>query len=340
MVDAITPHNILVIKLQGVGDVIWATPFLTNLRQGLPAAKISFLTREFCVPVLENNPNIDELITLRTTGAWQQWSFLREIRNRGFDLVIDLIGTPRSALITMISGARWRLGYDFGYRRLFYNRVLSAREANQGHEVDFHLFALASLGLPVITRELYFKLNQTETAYRKKIWDDLGINAFERVVGLVPTSGSLCRRWPEGSYAKLARYLAGKTGIKVLVFWGLEQEHEAAKRIAGDAGAIPIPRTSLRQMAALLSGCDLVIGNNCGPVHLASALKVPVISFHGPTSPVGQGAYGSGNIVVRNESLPCLNCNKNDCKNPVCMTGIEPVTVMNLAEQRLRELAS
>jgi heptosyltransferase-2 len=75
-------------------------------------------------------------------------------------------------------------------------------------------------------------------------------------------------------------------------------------------------------MAALLAGCDLLIGNNCGPVQIATAFKVPVINFQGPTSPRGQGPWGVPHIILRNEDLPCLECNKNSCPDPRCMTGI------------------
>ena len=324
------PHNILVIKMLGVGDVVWTTPLLSNLRRGFPQAKISFLCRSFCAPVLANNPDLDEVISFDPGSLKDQIQFIRELRRRKFDLVIDLFGSPRTAFLSLASGSGTRMGFDFGYRRLFYTEVLSSKEANQGHEVEFHLFVLKALGIPVKTRELVFNLTSAEKDFKSQHWREWGIKEKETVVGLAATSGCSCRRWPEQNFSRLARELSEMKNIRVMIFWGLRAEMESAQRIAKGAEdkILIIPQTSLRQMAALLAGCDLVIGNNCGPVQLATAFKVPVINFHGPTRPLGQGPWGVPNIILRNESLSCLECNKTSCPDPKCMTGITVEQVM------------
>ncbi|MBI4727224.1 glycosyltransferase family 9 protein [candidate division TA06 bacterium] len=318
------PNNILVIKMLGVGDVVWTTPLLSNLRQGFPKAKISFLCRSFCAPVLANNPDLNEVIPFSSGSRRDQFMFIRELRRRKFDLVIDLFGSPRTAFLSRASGARTRIGFDFGYRRLFYNKVLSAKAANQGHEVEFHLFALKTLRIPVRSKELVFNLRPEETAFKERLWREWGIKAEEKIVGLAATSGCSCRRWPEQNFSVLAQKLSAKKNIRVILFWGLKSELESAQRIAkgSEAKVQIIPKTSLGQMAALLAGCDLVIGNNCGPVQIATAFKVPIINFHGPTRPLGQGPWGVPHVILRNESLSCLECNKTNCPDPKCMTGI------------------
>lgn len=323
-------HNILVIKILGVGDVIWTTPLLSNLRRGLPQARISFLCRSFCAPVLENNPDLDDIIPFDPCSLGDQLRFIRELRRRKFDLVIDLFGSPRTAFLSLASGSGTRIGFDFGHRRLFYTSVLSAKEANQGHEVGFHLFPLKALGIPVKSKELVLNLRPEENAFKDQAWSGWGIKAEEKVVGLVATSGCSCRRWPEQNFSKLARELSAMKNIRVMIFWGLREEQESAQRIAKGAEdrVLIIPKTSLRQMAALLSGCDLVIGNNCGPVQIATAFKVPIINFHGPTRPLGQGPWGVPHMILRNESLPCLECNRTSCPDPKCMTGISVEQVM------------
>ncbi len=325
-----SPNNILVIKMLGVGDVVWTTPLLSNLRLGFPRARISFLCRSFCAPVLANNPGLDEVISFDPGSFRSQLNFIRDLRRRKFDLVIDLFGSPRTAFLSLASGSETRMGFDFGYRRLFYTKVLSSKEANQGHEVEFHLFPLKALGIPVKSKELVFNLRPEETAFKDRAWGGWGIKAEETVVGLVATSGCSCRRWPEQNFSSLARELSSLKNIRVMIFWGLSAELESAQRIARGAEdkVLIIPQTSLRQMAALLSGCDLVIGNNCGPVQIATAFKVPVINFHGPTRPLGQGPWGVPHVILRNESLSCLECNKTSCPDPKCMTGISVEQVM------------
>jgi lipopolysaccharide heptosyltransferase II len=322
MVQEMEPQRILVIKLHGVGDVIWTTPFLTNLRRAYPGALIGFLTRQPYAPLLENNPDVDEVISLKKAGVKHQLDFLRQIRKTGYDLVVDLIGTPRSALIAMISGAGIRMGYDFGHRRYFYNRVLSAKQANLGHEVEFHLFPLQTLGRDLSSKDLVYNLTPEEMSYRNSVWKRLGLRDMDSVVGLLPTGGWACKRWAADKYAEIARRLLFD-GFKPLVFWGNPHEHQEALEVVRlSAGAVMAPPAMLRQMAALLSGCRVVIGNDSGPLHVATALKVPVVAFYGPTDPKGQGPWGVPNRVVRNENMGCLSCNRISCEKPQCMEGI------------------
>jgi ADP-heptose:LPS heptosyltransferase len=310
--------------MSGVGDVLWTTPLLRALRRGFPRARIHYVVRQACAPVLENNPDVDELLIYRGGGLRAQLEFLGQIRKRRCDLCLDLVGTPRTAIQSLFSGARERIGFDFGYRRLFYNRVLSARQANHGHEVEFNLFLLRHLGIEEAGRELVFELTPEEKEFRAKAWSQLGYADKDIVIGLLPTGGWACKRWPAGCFIELGRRALDSDDKKILVFWGSPAEEREAGEIAHGIGrgAAPAPRTALRQMAALLSACDAVAGNDTGPLHIATAFGVPVVSFYGPTSPKAQGPWGCGHRVLRDESLDCLVCNRTDCRDPRCMRGI------------------
>lgn len=317
------PERILVIRMSGVGDVLWTTPLLRALRRGFPRARIYYVVRKACAPVLENNPDVDGLLVYRGGGLFSQFGFLGAIRERHCDLSIDLVGTPRTAIQSLISGASQRIGFDFGYRKIFYNQVLSAREANRGHEVEFNLYVLKTLALPEAGRELVFNLSPEEIQYRERAWQQMGYGNRDTVIGILPTGGWACKRWPVDHYIGLGRVASGR-GIKFLIFWGSHPEGLDARAIAEGIGpaATIAPKTTLRQMAALLSGCRAVVGNDTGPLHIATALGVPVVSFYGPTSPQAQGPWGSLNRVLRDESLSCLVCNRTDCRDPRCMKGI------------------
>lgn len=318
----IEAERILVLRSHGVGDVLWSTPFLANLRRGYPRARISYLVRESCRPVLERNPDIDELIAYRPGSAGI--GFLNGLRRRRFDLSIDLIGTPRTAIQSLWSGARHRIGFDFRVRRHAYNHVLAAAAANRGHEVEFNFHVLAHLGVPATSRDLMFSLAPEELEFRRRTWSQLGYADGDAVIGVLPTGGWACKRWPAGHYADLVRSIAGRHRAALLVFWGGAAERRDAERIAAASPgrASACPPTTLRQMAALLSGCRLAVGNDSGPLHIATAFGVPVVAFFGPTNPKSQGPWGRGHTVLRDESLPCLCCNRIDCPAPRCMTGI------------------
>ncbi|MBU1355546.1 MAG: glycosyltransferase family 9 protein [Candidatus Edwardsbacteria bacterium] len=327
--------KILVLRMSGVGDVLWTTPFLANLRAAYPAAHISYMVKEFCAPVLYNNHDIDEIVIFKKDKIFKQLSFLRNLRKDGYDLTIDLVGTPRTAIQSVISGAGNRIGFDFGYRRFFYSHLLNARAANYGHEVEFNLSVLKYLGIPVSRKDLVFNLTDEEKKYQQGIYRSLALGG-DRVIGLIPTGGWACKRWPIDNYIAVAKALSSDPNNKILIFWGSPSEETDAKVILSVCQSSKlIPRTSLRQMAALLSGCDLIIGNDSGPLHIATAFKIPVISFYGPTVPRSQGPWGQGHVVLQDKQLDCLGCNRMDCPDPKCMAGIPPDRVIKEAQRSL-----
>ena len=327
--------KILVLRMSGVGDVLWTTPFLANLRMGYPSARISYVVRDFCAPVLFNNPDIDQLEVFKKGSLSNQISFLKRLRDAGYDLTIDLVGTPRTAIQSVVSGAANRIGFDFGYRRYFYNHLLNARAANYGHEVEFNLSVLDYLEIPASRKDLVFNLTDEEKKYQHDIYRSLALDEG-RVIGLIPTGGWACKRWPIDNYIAVAKALSSDPNNKILIFWGNPSEGADAKIILSACPSSKlIPRTSLRQMAALLAGCDLIIGNDSGPLHIATASKVPVISFYGPTVPSSQGPWGQGHVVFQDKQLDCLGCNRMDCPDPKCMAGIHPDRVIKEAERLL-----
>ena len=328
-------NNILVLRMSGVGDVLWTTPFLTSLRKAYSGAKISYVVKDFCAPVLFNNPDIDDLVIFKKGSLSEQIAFLKELRKAGFDMTIDLVGTPRTAIQSVISGAMNRIGFNFGYRRFFYNHLLDARAANHGHEVEFNLAVLDYLNVPVMGKELVFNLNDDEEKCREIVYNELELHG-KRIIGLIPTGGWACKRWPIMNYVETAKTLSRPKDRELLVFWGSPSEEMDAKIIKAACPAVKIiPKTSLRQMAALLSGCSLIIGNDSGPLHIATAFKIPVISFYGPTVPRSQGPWGAGHVILQDKSLDCLGCNRMNCPDPKCMKGISPDMVIPEAERIL-----
>lgn len=324
--------KILVLRMSGVGDVLWTTPFLANLRNAYPAAHIAYMVKDFCAPVLYNNPDVDELVVFQKGRISGQISFLKKLRSAGFDMTIDLVGTPRTAIQSVISGARNRIGFDFGYRRFFYNHLLNARAANYGHEVEFNLSVLEYLGIPASRKDLVFNLTEEEQKYKNEVYISLDLDG-SRFIGLIPTGGWACKRWPIDNYIAVAKALSHDPKNQILIFWGSPSEEADAKIILSACPSSRlIPKTSLRQMAALLSGCDLIIGNDSGPLHIATAFNIPVISFYGPTVPKSQGPWGQGHVVLQDKQLGCLGCNRMDCSDPKCMTGIHPDRVIKEAE--------
>lgn len=339
-------ERILAIKLRAIGDVVLSTIVIANLRAAFPGAAIHFLTEAMCGEVVSAHPELDEVVVLDRKamaglGPGGQLSanlaFLRRIRRARYDLVFDFFGNPRSALITRWSGARWRVGYDFRLRRLAYNVVVPSR-ANELHEAEWHLDALAHVGIATPFRHLAVIPGAAAEAAAADFWHTAGL-AGRRVIALNFSGGWAAKRWPVDRFAELAGLLVSRHGVAILIIWG-PGEQEQARQLAA-AAPVPvtlIPAVGLTHLAALLARVDLMVSTDSGPMHIAAAMGTRCVGLFGPTNYRLQGPYGAGHRVVVNRALDCLGCNRTACSHVSCMQGLTTAAVLEEVEQALAEL--
>jgi len=337
MPDSTLPRparRILVIKLRAVGDVILSTIVTRNLRLAYPAAVIHFLTETPCMEVLKGNPFIDGVLEYNRksmSGA----GLIRAVRRGEYDLVIDLFGNPRTALLTRLSGARLRAGFRFRWRRYAYN-ILAEPRGNKVHNTQFNLDALTPLGIAIQDRSIYFSFDDEDARYVDSFLPD-GWGGGSLRVCINTGGGWYTKRWGLDRFAALADRLSEEYSARIVIPWGpgqLPEAEEIRKRMTRDA-FIP-PATTLRQLGALIKRCSIIVTNDSGPMHIASAVGTPVLGIYGPTDPVLQGPYGDNHVVVRNEGLQCLGCNLTAC--PIghpCMLGLSVETVLAGVRQLL-----
>ncbi|MCR4437615.1 MAG: glycosyltransferase family 9 protein [bacterium] len=317
----------MLIKLRAIGDVVLATPALAEARRAFPRGQIDFLTEPPSRQVLEGNPDVDELLLHdRQASLATRVRFLRRLRAKRYDLVIDLFGNPRSALLTLLTGAATRVGFNFRFRQAAYNVRVPAR-GHLVHEVEFNLDALRAIGVQVGAPRLHFPVPEPARQYaqefvaRNKLSDKL-------LIGLNNSGGWPAKRWLPERVARLAQLLVKRHGATVLLLWG-PGEQAQAEQIAAVAGqgVLLAPPTDLHQLAALLADLRLLVTTDSAPMHIAAAVGTPVVALFGPTNPLLQGPFGPGHIVVRNESLSCLGCNRTVCEDGACMRELAVETV-------------
>ena len=329
-------NRILVIRMSGIGDVLWTTPLLANLRLAYPEAHIAYVVRTASSFVLEHNPDVDEIIRFEDESIRYQLGFLRRLRKKGFDLSIDLICSPATAIQSLASGARMRVGYDFRVREKLYTHRLSAREANHGHEVEFNLFALRALGLEERTRSLVWRVSDDERREAEIRWTSLDIPEGAPVVALIPTGGFPSKKWPLAHWQGLVAD-PRLAHAHFLVFWGSESERRDAEAIASVSPRVRLePGGSLRDSAALMDRCAAAVGNDSGPTHISTALGLPVVMFYGPTNPKSQGPWSDRAEVLRIPDVETRCCRRLDCPDPVCMTEIPPAQVADAVLRALQ----
>lgn len=310
-IDRSSIRKILLIKLRGIGDVLLSTVVIRNLALEFPGARLEFLTEPPAADVLRGNSDLDEVLLFdrRTVSAV---GLIRMVRGRRYDLVIDLFGNPRTALVTRLSGARYRVGYRFRGRTYAYNIVTEPR-GGEVHNTQFNLDAIERIAVAIQDRNLYFPILTEDHQFADQFMATAGWIG-KRVVAISSSGGWYTKRWGKERFAELADRLIRTHRCAVLLPWGPGEEQDAAEIRAGMHETAQLaPKTTLKQLGALLSRCSFMVSNDSGPMHIATAVGTPVVGIYGPTNPTLQGPYGEHHQVVRNEDVLCLGCNLIVC---------------------------
>lgn len=333
-VDRSAVHKILVIKLRAVGDVLLSTIVTKNLRLAFPAAQIDYLTEPPSFEILNGNPflaNIHLHDREKLTGV----RLIRFIRRQSYDLVIDLFCNPRTALVTRLSGARYRVGYEFRNRSYGYN-IRAVPRGDRVHNTQFNLDALEAAGIAIQDRSIYFGFSNEDARYVDTFLSTLRANQ-RLLIGVNTGGGWYTKRWGLDRFAQLADRLVEEYGATIVLPWGPGQlpEVEKIRSLMKREAVIP-PQTTLKQLGALLQRCSCVISNDSGPMHIAAAVGTPVLGIYGPTSPLLQGPFGEKHLIVSKTGLDCLGCNLTKC--PIghpCMLELSVDSVMEGVRQLL-----
>jgi len=313
--------KIYIFGTSGIGNLIMLTPMIKSLRYGIPDAKIKVIVLPNGAKyVLEGSPLVDEVIVFDGKGK------LREIRHDWPDLTIA--ATHRGfmrAKEAFRTGAFWRLGFRYNHEGKQNSSFLYTHAVNYDedkHEVEQGLDLICPLGLPEI-RELYMHVEEDDRSFARKLLHENGIKddiLFGFYTGL-DQDHPKGRCWPLDRFAELGDMLAADYGAKIVIVGG-STETIAANAIADIMKNKPIVltgKTTLRQAAAVIEKCQLFVSSDGGPMHIAAAMRTPVIGIFGPTDWVSHAPYGSRCLVVRSE-LECAPCHKPHGEGVKCQS--------------------
>lgn len=322
-------RRILCIKPRGIGDIVLSTIVLESLAAAYPSAVIDYLTEDFAADAVRNTPLVNDVVGIKTRESVLRTAW--RVRKRRYDLVIDLWSNPRSAQITLLSGARYRVGYAYRGRKYAYN-ILGTGERGDHHSAEHNLQLLKPLGIEVVSRRIHFStLPEDDAAATQWIFARFGRRP---VIGIVPSGGWPSKRCPPATWIAICQGLMQRYHPAFLVLWGPGDENDAAAISKGAGLDIALaPPTPVRLMAAFLKMCTLVIANDSGPMHIAAALDVPTIGIFGPTDPGKHGPLGPNAGFVIKTDLHCSVCNKLECPyGHECMTQLPVEALLAKAE--------
>jgi heptosyltransferase I len=333
-------ERLLLIKLSALGDVIQTLPTLEVLREIYPRAEITWLVEEAAAPILEDHPALNILLVSRRRswmaawrrgGAWQSaWQEFRPLaqtlRQRPYDIVIDLQGLLKSAFWTSLARSPRKIGFDRTreYSYLALTERLEPYDPDE-HAVRRYLRVAQHLGAAGETVCFRLALPVGTGKNLEYLWTE----KTGPLIVMHPGTRWATKQWPPAYFAALAEALIRERQAQV-IFTGSPADRSLISQIRS---LMQLPakdlsgRTDLKTLARLFYQADAAVTTDTGPMHLAAAVGTPVAAVFGPTAPWRTGPFGRQHLVVRTD-LSCSPCFQRHCPQPDCLTGLGVADVL------------
>ncbi|NLH17507.1 MAG: glycosyltransferase family 9 protein [Phycisphaerae bacterium] len=299
-----TPRRILVIKPSALGDIVHALPTLSSLRASFPDAQIAWLVRPAYASLLEYTQKVNEIILFdrKRLGRWwfspaaavELGKFVRTLRSRRFDCVIDLQGLLRTALFSALSGCRNRYGFREtreGAWLLYTHRITLPESCV--HVIDSYWEIARAAGATIRRLEYGLQVSEDTRHGALELLNRSGCRTDAYGV-LVAGSTQPWKCWPLERFARLAERMAEELELSIVAV-GSEGERPLVEQLQS-LSRVPIVnlagRTDIGQLIASMASARIVVSNDTGPGHIAVASGTPTVMIFGPTNPARVGPYG------------------------------------------------
>jgi lipopolysaccharide heptosyltransferase II len=321
--------HILLIRPDHLGDLLFTTPAIRPLREAFPQAHITYLVGPWSKAVIEHNPHIDEIALCPFPGFTRQkkrsvfepyvtlLQCAKQLRQKGFDLAIILrFDHWWGALLAYLAGIPRRVGYDIAEVRPFLTDIVSYYPNRHEVEQNLALVEWVTGNKSQVTRTLLeFNLTAEDDDFAKDYLTGHGVEDGDLLICIHPGAGAPVKLWKNEAWAQVADTLAQQYGTKVILT-GSAEEAPLCRAIAEQMTTKPIVaagETSLGELAAIMARCQLVLGVDSGPLHLAVAVDTPTVHLFGPVDSRAFGPWGdpARHIVVTSE-MECIPCNRLD----------------------------
>lgn len=336
--SAANPQRLLILQPRRIGDVIVTTPVIDALRARFPNARIEFLVEPVAAPVLADYPGLDEALVFDKKNFFY---WVREIRRRRYDWVLDFMNNPRTAQLTWASGAPLRAGFRVPFWRLAYTHPVD-RPTRTLYAVQnkFHLLRAVGVTPPESGILPRLPVSEKDFSGARSWWTENALDRYAERVALMPQHRHPIRQWPNHRFLELMKLLIAPDH-RALILFGSPDEMNDLHRLAAEfpERVFVIPNGPLRQAAALFARCHAAVTNDSGLMHLAVSVGVPTVTVYGPTSPDSWNPNQPPHRWVRAEGLACLTCNRDHCPyGHECMEWVPAARVAREVEAVLTEI--
>ena len=354
--------RILIVNPFGIGDVLFSTPLITNLKVVFPESFISYICNIRTKDVLYNNPQINEIFVFEKDEYRRLWreaklkcikkniSFLIKIKKKKFDLMVDLSLGHHYSLFLWLIGVKKRIGYNYRNRGRFLTHKIDIKGYEDKAIADYYLDLLKFLDVKPKRFNLTMSVSERDRNWADGFFQVNGLKEQDLIVGIIPAGGASWgkdfsyRHWPWENYAELANRLISELKAKIIIL-GDYSEQKICCQVQDAMNENSISacgKTSLRQFAACLAKCNLVICNDGGPLHVAVSQNVRTVSIFGPVDEEVYGPYPRDpKHIVVTKDINCRPCYRR-FKLPVCshnrqcLRDISVKEVFEIIRQRLQ----
>ncbi len=339
--------RILIVRTDRIGDVLLSTPVIKTLRENYPHAYIAMMVSPYAKDIVEGNPYLDQVIIYDKEAKHKSWlrsiKFSQRLKKKKFDLAVILHPINRVHLITFFAGIPRRIGYNKKFGFLLTDKIKHTKQLGQKHELEYNLDLIRHLGIEAEDKNLFMPIKAESEKWADVLFKQEGIKEKDLLLTIHPGASCPSKIWPNERFAEVADKLIEKYGFKALIVAGpkdialakslIKHMHHAAVDLSG--------KTSVSQLASLLKRSRLFISNDSGPVHIASAVGVPVVSIFARTqkglSPKRWGPVGIKNKVLHKE-VGCIECLAHNCiKEFACLKAITVDDCLKAADSIMKD---
>ncbi len=339
-------QRVLIRSPNWLGDAVMFTPALAAIRHAFPHWHLSLLAKPSSASLFEQSSDIDDIVVYEDLGVHSGWGGLlrlgNDLKQRGFDLAILFQNAIGAAVLARLAGISIRLGYATDGRGwLLTHPVARPSQAKHLPLVRYFHGLLPSLGITSVESAPALHTTPDEDARAVALLRNHGVGSTDVLIGLNPGSVyGTAKQWSFRRYAAVADRLVEASGARMVVFGGPGEEG-LGSRLAETMTTAPIVfsgKTSVRELMALLKRCRLLLTNDTGPMHVASALGVPVVAIFGPTDPTATAPAGANHAFVITH-VGCSPCLLRACPiDHACMNGIKEQEVFSVSMRLLKHL--
>ncbi len=349
------PSRILVIRPDHIGDVLFTTPALRALHSAAPDAHITYMVGPWAYEIVKDNPYLDEIMICTFPGFTRRpkkhplqpymvlWRYARSLRGKSFDLALVLrFDHWWGAMLAYWSGVPQRIGYALPEMSPFLTRAVPYVGGRHEVEQNMHLVRTA-LGDDIASPgPLEFEPAPEDVKSALNLLP--AENGDQRYLCLHPGAGSPVKLWRSEYFAQAADTLVNRYGLQVIIS-GSADDRSLVEDIAGRMESNPIViagQTSLGELAAIMSRCELVVGVDSGPLHLAVSQGVPTVHLFGPVDHHTFGPWGDPRKhLILLSDMACIPCNRLDygpeeLMDHPCVNSITVHQVLKAADSLLR----